>query len=109
MDKGKIYEIVWDNACFDCDGSLCRTFDSAKADDLENKEKFISMQNCNMEKPSACGKDENCDPKFYITWFGSDKNNRQLKSAGLAMSKFKQYSLGPLINSVKDIYKKVVE
>ena len=48
--------------------------------------------------------DNKCDPKFYITWFGTDKNGNQLKSSNLALSKFKKYSVDALISSVKDIF-----
>lgn len=45
-----------------------------------------------------------CDPKFYITWFGTDANKRQLKSSNLAMSKFKQYSIGSLYESAISVF-----
>ena len=43
----------------------------------------------------------NCDPKFYITWFGTDSAGKQLKSSNLAMSRFRQYNIGSLYNSGK--------
>ena len=48
--------------------------------------------------------DNKCDPKFYITWFGTDKNGNQLKSSNLALSKFKKYSVDALFSSVEDIF-----
>jgi hypothetical protein len=59
-----------------------------------------SINECNIHNESSF----KCDPKFYITWFGTDKNKRQFKTANLAMSKFKQYSIGSLYKSVKDIF-----
>jgi hypothetical protein len=42
-----------------------------------------------------------CDPSFYITWFGTDKNGKSFKSSNMSMSRFRQYSIGSLYNSVK--------
>ena len=59
-----------------------------------------NINECNINDNSSF----KCDPKFYITWFGTDKNNRQFKTSNLAMSKFKQYSIGTLYKSIKDIF-----
>ena len=96
MDKGKIYEIVWDNDCFDCD-------------DICDKHNLTSVTGNNRTEEKNCfSKDANNstlnDPTFYVTWFGTDKNKRQLKTANLAMSKFKHYSIGSLAKSVKNLF-----
>ena len=61
----------------------------------------------------ACSADKNnifnCDPKFYITWFGTDKDKNPLKSSNLAMSRFRQYAVGALYNSAKDAFNKTVQ
>ena len=62
----------------------------------------MTYKNCYENKDKCDG--NKCDPKFYITWFGTDKDGNQLKSANLAMSKFKKYSVSSLYNSVKDIF-----
>ncbi len=43
-----------------------------------------------------------CDPSFYITWYGTDKDGKALKSSNLSMSRFRQYSIGSLYNSVRN-------
>ena len=57
---------------------------------------------------TACAADKNnifnCDPKFYITWFGTDSKGRQLKSSNLSMSRFRQYAVGSLYNSARDAF-----
>jgi hypothetical protein len=50
----------------------------------------------------------NCDPKFYITWFGTDAEGKQLKSSNLSMSRFRQYAVGSLYNSAKDVFNKTI-
>ena len=103
VKKGKIYDIVWDNACYDC-------IDNCKKDiksyDIDNKNETMTYQNCYEYDMNNCKENSNqCDPKFYITWFGTDKSGTQLKTSNLAMSKFKQYSISSLYSSVKDIFK----
>jgi hypothetical protein len=63
-----------------------------------------------MEACDANNKDTafNCDPKFYITWFGTDADGKQLKSSNLSMSRFRQYAVGSLYNSAKDAFNKTV-
>ena len=102
MEKGKIYDIVWDNGCFDCD-------DNCKSDLISvsafNSSFTQTYENC--YETEACVTNNgvnNCDPKFYITWFGTDKDKRQLKTAGLAMTKFKHYSVRSLYSSIKDLF-----
>ncbi len=50
-----------------------------------------------------------CDPKFYITWFGTDKKKRQLQCSALAMSKFKKYSTSSLYKSIIDVFNNSTE
>ncbi len=103
MEKGKIYDVVWDNGCFDCDNKCNNEMVSYS---VFNSSLSQSYENC-YEEISSCtaSSDTNsCDPKFYITWFGTDSDKRQLKTAGLAMSKFKHYSVGSLYSSVKKLF-----
>ena len=101
VKKGLITELVWDNACYGCDDK-CET-DITSISELDSN-KTMTYNNCyenyDMNKCSNNG----CDPKFYITWFGTDKNGNQLKSANLALSKFKKYSVNSLYDSVKNIF-----
>ena len=102
MEEGKIYEIVWDNGCFDCDNN-CQT--NIKTVSVFNSSITQTYENCyETEACSSEGQTNTCDPKFYITWFGTDKDKRQLKTAGLAMTKFKHYSVSSLYSSVKGLF-----
>ena len=127
MEKGKIYEIVWDNGCFDCDKNTCikniisksifdpsinKTYSNCLAhiNPIENeKEDNKTIDNGKNPQEKDIGNNEGKkninEPNFYITWFGSDKNKRQLKTAGLAMKKFKPYIIaGSFYSSIKGLF-----
>ena len=102
MEKGKIYDIVWDNGCFDCDNNCKNDLVSVSA---FNSSFSQTYENCYETETCVTNNGvNNCDPKFYITWFGTDKDKRQLKTAGLAMTKFKHYSVSSLYSSIKGIF-----
>ena len=103
MKEGKIYDIVWDNSCSGCKKDQCQIF---KSYSIYNESNSIEIKNCFLENNKCKDNSEStvCDPKFYITWFGTDKNKRQLQSSSLAMSKFKRYSTSSLYNSIIDIF-----
>ena len=105
MKEGKIYDIVWDSSCSGCKKRNCKIFESFSI--VNNSHKF-DLKNCFFEN-NKCSDDPSstiCDPKFYITWFGTDKKKRQLQTSSLAMSKFKRYSTSSLFNSILDIFHK---
>ncbi len=103
MEKGKIYELVWDNGCFTCDQNKCEKNLIAKS--IYNENITQTYDNCfEICKEKDEDKiDKKLEPKFYITWFGSDKDKRQLKTAGLAMTKFKPYISDSFKSSIKDL------
>ena len=101
MEEGKIYEIVWDNGCFDCDSTCDQGLESTS---VLNSNATTTYDNCYESSCASGTNSNNCDPKFYVTWFGTDKNKRQMKTAGLAMTKFKSYSIKSLYSSVKGIF-----
>lgn len=96
-----------DNDCFNCFYGDCYT--NANQASLFNSSLIYSVSNC---KQALCSTDKNdvfnCDPKFYITWFGTDKDKKQMKSSNLSMSRFRQYSIGSLYNSAKDAFNKTI-
>jgi hypothetical protein len=108
VKEGKIYEVVWDQSCNGCKKAQCKEFQTNSIFNVSEKgfikNCFSQFNDCNKEKSSI-----NCDPKFYITWFGTDKKNRQLKSSALAMSKFKRYSTSSLYKSIFNIFKDITE
>ena len=102
INKGYITEIFWDHQCYGCSNNEC--FSSTI--NYTNSNQTIQYKNC---KGTYVGNSEDTsnDPKFYITWFGTDKHKRQMKSSNLAISKFKQYSVEDLYKSVKESIQKI--
>ena len=101
IDKGNIYELIWDNGCFTCNKDKCQKNIITKS--IENENITSKYENCfEIDKPED--KPKIMEPKFYVTWFGSDKDKRQLKTAGLAMTKFKPYISESFTSSIKDLF-----
>ena len=101
MEKGKIYEIVWDNGCFTCNDDKCQKNLVSKS--IVNDKDILRYENCFETKDNKIEK-KILEPKFYITWFGSDKDKRQLKTSGLAMTKFEPYISDSFKTSIKDLF-----
>ena len=98
VDKGKIYDIVWDNNCYSCKKEKCMSYTSINIKNNHTN----TFKNCMNNNFDSCKEKDslNCDPKFYVTWFGTDKDNRQMKSSNMAMSKFKHYSIESLYDNL---------
>ena len=105
VEKGMIYDIVWDNNCYGCKDDECLDYLS---NNIYNESETKNFKNC-YKKTESCGSEKEslkCDPKFYVTWFGTDKDNRQMKSSNMAMSKFKHYSIGSLYDNLCEAFDK---
>jgi hypothetical protein len=102
-DKKLIYNNKYrDNDCSSCAYEGCNTH---KSKSITNSTQIYEAPNC--KAPLCKNKKEEifkCDPKFYLTWFGTDKNKKQLKSSNLAMSRFRAYSIGSLYSSARDVF-----
>ena len=108
VDKGIVVDVVWDNDCYSClTSDKCYT--NEKVPFLNDTTINAIDKNCIQ---SACvnAKDTSfqCDPKFYVTWFGTDAKGKQMKSSNLSMSRFRQYAIGSLYNSAKDAFNSTV-
>ena len=105
INKGYITEIFWDHQCYGCKDDYCFT-NKINYTNSNDSNLIETYKNCkgNFEENTD---DNTNDPKFYITWFGTDKHKRQMKSSNLAISKFKQYSVEDLYKSVKESIQKI--
>ncbi len=52
-----------------------------------------------MTTKCVSGSGSNCDPKLLVSFIGTDKNNRYMKSAGMRMSQFNKYSINSIYQS----------
>ena len=104
VNKGNITDVVWDNDCYSClTSDKCYSNDQVTyLNDTKIKavDKNCKQDLCVVSKDTVF----QCDPKFYVTWFGTDVNGKQLKSSNLSMSRFRQYAVGSLYNSAKDAF-----
>lgn len=103
LDKGAVQDVVWDNGCYSClTASDCYT---NNVTDIIYNNSTYQYKNC---KQALCDTTQTtvfqCDPKFYVTWFGTDANGNQLKSSNLAMSRFRDYAIGSLYDSAKSAF-----
>merc|ERR1711957_490359 len=102
VDEGKITGVVWDDDCSGCNYEGCYNH---KVKSITNSSLTYDSSAC---KAPLCGKGKDevfkCDPKFYLTWFGTDKDKKQMKSSNLAMSRFRAYSIGSLYSSARDVF-----
>ncbi|MCQ2817865.1 MAG: hypothetical protein MJ252_11425 [archaeon] len=96
VKEGDITDIVWDNQCLGCESKNC--VNDLKANNLYNLNEELTYSMCKADKIEEGFFDN--DPKFYVTWFGTDKKGRQFKSSNLAFSKFKQYNTKSLYKAV---------
>eukprot|EP00340_Litonotus_pictus_P006856 CAMPEP_0170515314 /NCGR_PEP_ID=MMETSP0209-20121228/1756_1 /TAXON_ID=665100 ORGANISM="Litonotus pictus, Strain P1" /NCGR_SAMPLE_ID=MMETSP0209 /ASSEMBLY_ACC=CAM_ASM_000301 /LENGTH=197 /DNA_ID=CAMNT_0010799737 /DNA_START=315 /DNA_END=908 /DNA_ORIENTATION=+ len=105
MHKGTIEDITWDNDCWDCGFSdNCVTYENipSRRNASELYEESNCMQQmCDINNQTAAFE---CDPKFYVTWFGTDADGTELQSSQLSMSRFKKYSIGSLFSSAKGVF-----
>jgi len=73
LDNGYVSTIEWDDGCL---GSCTPCQDQTCA---------IAL--------SSCASQAQCDPRFFVGWFGTDRDGRYLTSAGKRYSRFRSYSV----------------
>jgi len=88
IHDGAVYNITWDNFCGTCqDTNKCTTI-------TLNSETGRTTQICNnVDKCRDKNNNAQCDPKIYISWIGSDKKNQKMTSAGMRMSRFRNFDM----------------
>jgi hypothetical protein len=78
MKDGQVDELNWDNSCNQCSDD-CLSLDNEEV--------------CAETAVDNCSTAEDCDPRIYVTWIGTDKDSLALTSAGMRISQFRKYSL----------------
>lgn len=104
LTNGTISDIVWDNDCYSCNiNDNCYNNNSTSYTNDTNIK--VTYKNCKQQLCKNTREESfKCDPKFYITWFGTDANGKQLQSSNLSMSRFRMYSIGSLYVSARDAF-----
>jgi len=109
LDRGEVNRIVWDNGCNLCpatqDTLVCQD-DNTSAVCLSSSYGGVpvSCTDCYVPLDDCSGGP--CVPKVHIAWVGTDREGVPLTSAGSILSRFREYSLLPVYNS---LYREVAE
>jgi len=82
VEEGIITEVVWDEGCFGCDDANCIDGNCAIAG-------------------TTCDAEGGCDFSAYVSWYGTDTNDRYLLSAGQRLSQFSSASASAYYDYVK--------
>ena len=80
VEKGTVTELQWKNTCYE--GCQCETF--------ANGGKNCVIPEC-IDKFS--GYPNECDTQVYVTWVGTDNNDRHLQSDNFRLSAFGDFKL----------------
>ncbi|CAE8597820.1 unnamed protein product [Polarella glacialis] len=109
LREGQISSFAWDNGCVGCGPSSCmkgsNSFDMQSG--VAGNSQF-EQGTCGQKIGSCAGKDKVCSLKIFVTWAGTDRNGRNLVSAGLRLSKLSGATLGSLYDSMQTDYNQVV-
>jgi hypothetical protein len=110
LKDGKMAGFAWDNACTNCGPQRC--MDISTSFDLngtmggrqESYEKFgigvcgTAMAKCDQSKKSQC------DMVVLVTWAGTDRDGRNLLTAGMRLSKFSGHTMKSMYETMDDHY-----
>lgn len=77
LESGKVKKIQWDNYCDIC-SEECIDF---------NGEEVCAEKECSYDKI------EDCDPRVYVSWIGTDSDGNNLLSSTYRISQFRKYSI----------------
>ncbi len=85
LDNGRVEKMEWDDGCLSCKDEQCVDSTCSVS---------IAETGCR-----AAGSKTDCSPKFFVGWFGTDRNGQYLTSAGSRYSRFRSYSLNSAFTS----------
>lgn len=85
LKDGVVDTMEWDDGCYGCSGDQC-----------VEETCSVSIADVGCRNP---GSTADCNPKFFIGWYGTDRDGVYLTSAGSRSSRFRQYSLSSAVSS----------
>ncbi|KAM3143923.1 hypothetical protein pb186bvf_003974 [Paramecium bursaria] len=97
MDKGTIKSIQWDNVCFGYGTCPSTTYSGTDGNTYTAQNDFIPQ----CANSTTYGQ---CDPKIYFSYTGTDQKGAVLTSAGMRMSKFRQYSFANIYKNAQNAF-----
>jgi len=109
LQHGEVSSFSWDDNCHGCDSSSClQSSKSLTHESFSEESKFFEGGTCSQASDTCSGNSLACDLKVFVTWAGTDKDGRNLISAGSRLSKLTGPTLSSLYNSMKTSYSKAV-
>jgi len=85
--EGKVDQITWDNGCFFCSDSDCKSntykYDGSKRSTVDG-DCYVQDDDCTESK---------CHVKVYVVWTGTDKDGNYLMSQQKKLSNFQSYDV----------------
>jgi hypothetical protein len=96
VHKGQIFNVTWDDKCGLCeeDSNECKTINLADG---------LTDQLCNAKAQCAAPATTQCDPKIFVSWIGSDKNNRKMTSAGMRLARFRNFDMSEIYTRAQNL------
>jgi hypothetical protein len=117
VDQGNVTSLVWDNQCMTCASNSPECLKGYQAMDIVVETTTVysmaPIPDGGEYLTGGCGSlhascvfnagstiENVCDPKVLVTFAGTDRNGRQLSTAGLRISQFAGLSISSLWDSV---------
>jgi len=109
LKNGHLSSFAWDNGCAACSPSSCiQSSKSLSLPSFKEGPAFFSVGACGEDLPKCPPDDENsCDMKVFVSWAGTDKDGRNLVSAGTRLSKFTGPTLKSVYGTMNDNYNSI--
>lgn len=121
VDQGNVTSLAWDNQCMTCSSNspqCLRGYKGMKLEGLGAAMQILPDDTSGEYLTGGCGTERTlcvaatttgtttttsniCDPKILVTFSGTDRNGRQLTTAGLRISQFAGLAINSLWQSVK--------
>jgi hypothetical protein len=95
MNNGQVQTVFWDNGCYDGYDSCVLDVNNVTLQNAASDTCFTSNFSCP-------------DPIVYVSFMGTDKNGVKLTSAGMRISRFRQFSIGTFYGTALGVIDKSV-
>lgn len=105
LRDGRVGSFVWDNGCSGCAPSRCMAgSESYNVEDFTPGASMFKQGTCGKAREDCIGNQNACDLKIFVTWAGTDKQGRNLLSAGTRLSKLAGPTLRSLFETMQEGY-----
>lgn len=102
VTSGKISGFIWDTGCLGC--ATTDTCLSGRTLNYKDSSQSYTWTDsyCSINYCSTTDTDP-CDLRIFVTWVGTDSNNKYLESAGYRLSNFENQNIAAIWASMKTL------